>query len=60
MCSFVVPDAKKFGIQKKDKLTSILVSVRMSLDAWGASLLPDIPGAPFQMIRLPIASSDEA
>ena len=35
-------------------------SVRMSLDAWGASLLPDIPGAPFQMIRLPIASSDEA
>ena len=34
-------------------------SVRMSLDAWGASLLPDILGAPFQMIRLPIASSDE-
>ena len=33
---------------------------RMSLDAWGASLLLDVPGAPFQMIRLPIASSDGA
>ena len=32
----------------------------MSLDAWGASLLLDVPGAPFQMIRLPIASSDRA
>ena len=32
----------------------------MSLDAWGASLLLDVPGAPFQMIRLTIASSDRA